>query len=167
MRLLALLFAPLAALAADKPNIILILADDLGGRDLACFGSKYHETPNLDRLAARGVRLTQAYSASPLCSPTRSSILTGQYPARIGITAPVCHLPTIQLEKRLENGNPNARVLVANSVTRLKPDYHTLAEALKASGYATAHFGKWHLGHNLKAGDAYEPRDQGFDQSYT
>ena len=163
MRLLALLLAPLAALAADKPNIILILADDLGGRDLACFGSKYHETPNLDRLAARGVRLTQAYSASPLCSPTRSSILTGQYPARTGITAPVCHLPTIQLEKRLESGNPNARVLVASSVTRLKPDYHTLAEALKTSGYATAHFGKWHLGHNLKAGDTYEPRDQGFD----
>ncbi|MEY5006683.1 MAG: hypothetical protein RI969_1771 [Verrucomicrobiota bacterium] len=163
MRLLTLLLAPLALVAADKPNIILILADDLGGRDLACFGSKYHETPNLDRLAARGVRLTQAYSASPLCSPTRSSILTGQYPARIGITSPVCHLPTVQLEKRLETGNPNSRTLVAQSVTRLKPDYHTLAEALKAAGYATAHFGKWHLGHNLQAGDAYEPRDQGFD----
>jgi len=161
---LFILLAPLAALAADKPNIILILADDLGGRDLACFGSKYHETPNLDRLAARGVRLTQAYSASPLCSPTRSSILTGQYPARTGITAPVCHLPTVQLEKSLgKNENGKVRVLVADSVTRLKPDYHTLAEALKASGYATAHFGKWHLGHNLKAGDAYEPRDQGFD----
>ncbi len=163
MRLLAILFAPLAALAADKPNIILILADDLGGRDLACFGSKYHETPNLDRLAARGVRLTQAYSASPLCSPTRSSILTGQYPARLGITSPVCHLPAVQFEKKLEPGNANSRMLVAQSVTRLKPDYHTLAEALKAAGYATAHFGKWHLGHNLKAGDAYEPRDQGFD----
>jgi len=157
-----LALSPLAA--ADKPSIILILADDLGGRDLACFGSTYHETPNLDRLAARGVRLTQAYSASPLCSPTRSSILTGQYPARTGITAPVCHLPTVQLEKSLgKNENGKARVLVADSVTRLKPDYHTLAEALKASGYATAHFGKWHLGHNLKAGDAYEPRDQGFD----
>ena len=157
-----LTLAPLGA--ADKPNIILILADDLGGRDLACFGSKYHETPNLDRLAARGVRLTQAYSASPLCSPTRSSILTGQYPARTGITAPVCHLPTVQLEKSLgKNENGKVRVLVADSVTRLKPDYHTLAEALKTSGYATAHFGKWHLGHNLKAGDAYEPRDQGFD----
>jgi arylsulfatase A-like enzyme len=164
--LLALLLAPLVAVAADKPNIILILADDLGGRDLACFGSTYYETPNLDRLAARGVRLTQAYSASPLCSPTRSSILTGQYPARIGITAPVCHVPTLQLEKRLENGNPNTRMRVANSVTRLKPAYHTLAEALKGSGYATAHFGKWHLGHNLQAGDAYEPRDQGFDMDW-
>ena len=161
MRYLALLLAPLALVAADKPNIILILADDLGGRDLACFGSKYHETPNLDRLASRGVRLTQAYSASPLCSPTRSSILTGQYPARTGITAPACHLPKVVLEKALLQGND--RVHVANSITRLKPDYHTLAEALKASGYATAHFGKWHLGHNLQAGDAYEPRDQGFD----
>ena len=161
---LSILLAPLAVVAADKPNIILILADDLGGRDLACFGSKYHETPNLDRLAARGVRLTQAYSASPLCSPTRSSILTGQYPARTGITAPVCHLPMVQLEKSLGNNeNGKVRVLVAESVTRLKPDYHTIAEALKASGYATAHFGKWHLGHNLKAGDTYEPRDQGFD----
>lgn len=163
MRLLPLLLAPLAAVAADKPNIILILADDLGGRDLACFGSKYHETPNLDRLAARGVRLTQAYSASPLCSPTRSSILTGQYPARLGITSPVCHLPTVQLEKKLEPGNANSRMLVAQSITRLRPDYYTLAEALKSTGYATAHFGKWHLGHNLQAGDAYEPRDQGFD----
>ena len=159
--LLAFLLAPLAALAADKPNIILILADDLGGRDLACFGSKYHETPNLDRLAARGVRLTQAYSASPLCSPTRSSIMTGQHPARTGITAPGCHLPKVILKKQLLSGN--ARVDVANSVTRLRPDYHTLAEALKGAGYATGHFGKWHLGHNLAPGDAYEPKDQGFD----
>ena len=164
MRLLPLLLAPLAVAAADRPNIILILADDLGGRDLACFGSKYHETPNLDRLASRGVRLTQAYSASPLCSPTRSSILTGQYPARTGITAPVCHLPTVQLEKSLgKNENGKVRVLVADSVSRLKPEYFTLAEAFKEAGYATAHFGKWHLGQNLKTGDTYEPRDQGFD----
>ena len=166
MRLLLALLAPLAALAADKPNIILILADDLGGRDLGCFGSTFYETPNLDRLAKRGTRFTQAYAASPLCSPTRSSILVGQYPARIGITSPVCHLPTIQLEKRLEAGNPNARVLVANSLTRLKTDYFTLAEALKEAGYATAHFGKWHLGHNLKPEDRYEPKDQGFDSDF-
>jgi arylsulfatase A-like enzyme len=159
--LLAFLLAPLAAVAADKPNIILILADDLGGRDLACFGSKYHETPNLDRLAQRGVRLTQAYSASPLCSPTRSSIMTGQHPARTGITAPGCHLPKVILKKQLLSGN--ARVDVANSVTRLKPGYYTLAEALKGAGYATGHFGKWHLGHNMAPGDTYEPKDQGFD----
>lgn len=157
----ALLLAGGEARAADRPNVVLILADDLGVRDLSCFGSTYHETPNLDRLAARGVRLTNAYSASPLCSPTRASIMTGQHPARLGITAPACHVPAVQLEKRLTAGG--ARVHVAESVTRLKPDYHTLAEALKEAGYATAHFGKWHLGHNLAAGDAYEPRDQGFD----
>jgi len=156
------LLAPLAARAADRPpNVVLILADDLGVRDLGCFGSTFHETPNLDRLAARGVRLTNAYSASPLCSPTRSSILVGQHPARTGITAPACHLPKVQVRKQLLTDD--ARVHVANSVTRLAPDYHTLAEALAAAGYATAHFGKWHLGHNMAAGDAYEPRDQGFD----
>jgi arylsulfatase A-like enzyme len=158
-----LLFVSLsvAALATERPNVLLILADDLGVRDLGCFGSSYHETPNIDRLAARGVRLTNAYSASPLCSPTRSSIMVGQHPARTGITTPACHLPTVVLDKRLVSGD--ARVHIANSVTRLKPDYHTLAEALKEAGYATGHFGKWHLGHNLAPGDAYEPRDQGFD----
>ena len=163
--LTAVLLAPLAALrAADvpkRPNVLLILADDLGVRDLACFGNTYHETPHLDRLASRGVRLTNAYSASPLCSPTRASIMVGQHPARTGITAPACHLPKVILEKQLLSGG--ARVNVANSVTRLKPDYHTLAEALKGVGYATGHFGKWHLGHNMAAGDAYEPRDQGFE----
>jgi arylsulfatase A-like enzyme len=157
----ALCLAPLAALAADRPNVVLILADDLGARDLGCFGSTFYETPNLDRLASRGVRLTNAYSASPLCSPTRASIMVGQNPARTGITAPGCHLAAVHLKKHLLSGD--ARVHLSNSVTRLKPDFHTLAEALKAAGYATGHFGKWHLGHNLAAGDAYEPRDQGFD----
>jgi arylsulfatase A-like enzyme len=158
--LVALAFAPSTARAADRPNVVLILADDLGAHDLGCFGSTFHETPNIDRLAARGVRLTNAYAASPLCSPTRASIMTGQHPARLGITAPACHLPTVHLEKRLLTGD--ARVHVAQSLTRLRPDYHTLAEAFAEAGYATAHFGKWHLGHNLAAGDAYEPRDQGF-----
>lgn len=166
MRLLPLLLAPLAALAADKPNVIFILADDLGAHDLSCFGSTFYETPNLDRLAKRGTRFTQAYAASPLCSPTRSSILTGQYPARIGITAPVCHINPIYLNKELVKDGPNARLLVANSVSRLKPEYFTLAEVLKEAGYATAHFGKWHLGHNLKPEDHYEPMDQGFDSDF-
>ena len=156
-----LMFAPLAARGADRPNVVLILADDLGARDLGCFGSTFYETPNIDRLATRGVRLTNAYAASPLCSPTRSSIMTGQSPARTGITAPGCHLPKVILKKQLLTGN--ARVNLANSVTRLKPEYHTLAEALKGSGYATGHFGKWHLGHNMATDDAYEPKDQGFD----
>ena len=160
----ALLLAPLTvsqAAETKRPNVLLILADDLGARDLGCFGSTYYETPNLDRLASRGLRLTNAYAASPLCSPTRSSIMVGQHPARTGITAPGCHLPKVILKKQLLSGN--TRVNVANSVTRLKPDYHTLAEALKGAGYATGHFGKWHLGHNMAPGDAYEPKDQGFD----
>ena len=152
--------------AADKPNIVFILADDLGAHDVGCFGSTFHETPNIDRLAARGMRFTQAYAANPLCSPTRSSILTGQYPARIGITAPACHVAQVQLEKRLITGKqPTTKVINAESLTRLKTDYFTLAEALIEAGYATAHFGKWHLGHNLPQNkeDRYEPKDQGFD----
>jgi len=166
--ILALLIAFSTAVDATelKPNILFILADDLGGHDPHCFGSTYHETPNLDSLAARGVKLTQAYAASPLCSPTRSSILTGLYPARTGITAPVCHLPQIQMEKKLASGNASTKALNADSVTRLKPEYVTLAESLHSAGYATAHFGKWHLGHNLTPGDHYEPKDQGFDADW-
>ena len=80
------------------PNIIFILADDLGAHDPHCFGSTFHETPNIDALAARGVKFTQAYAASPLCSPTRSSILAGIYPARSGITTPSCHELRVNLE---------------------------------------------------------------------
>jgi arylsulfatase A-like enzyme len=153
--------------AADrKPNIVFILADDLGAHDTRCFGSKYYETPNIDTLASRGVKLTRAYAASPLCSPTRSSILAGIYPARSGITAPVCHLPQVQLEKKLIEKNANTKVFNADSVTRLKSDYFTLAEALREAGYSTAHFGKWHLGHNLVPDDHYEPKDQGFDVDF-
>lgn len=149
-------------------NLLFILADDLGWRDVGCFGSTFYETPNIDRLAKRGVRFTQAYAANPLCSPTRASIQTGLYPARIGITAPACHVPQVQLEKKLAKGNPKFKVLNADSLTRLKPDYFTLAEALHEAGYATAHFGKWHLGYNLPQhpGDHYEPKDRGFDSDF-
>jgi len=152
-----------------RPNILFVLADDLGAHDPACYGSTFHETPNIDRLAKLGVRFTHAYAASPLCSPTRASILTGLHPARIGITAPVCHLPQIQMEKRLSRGRqPTVKALNADSVTRLEPGYFTLAEALKEAGYATAHFGKWHLGWNRKGHpeDRYEPRDHGFDADF-
>jgi len=152
-----------------RPNIVFILADDLGAHDAHCFGSTFYETPNIDRLRARGTRFTQAYAASPLCSPTRASILTGQHPARIGITSPVCHLQAVQLEKKLTRGRPpHIRAVQANSVTRLKPGYFTLAEAFKEAGYATAHFGKWHLGWNRKGHpeDRYEPKDHGFDVDF-
>ena len=115
---------------AAKPNVVFILADDLGVNDLALYGSKFFETPHIDALAKRGMKFTQAYSASPLCSPTRSSIMTGLYPARTGITAPVCHLPKEVLEKHLvASAVPAQRVLGAESVTRLKASYYTLAEA--------------------------------------
>ncbi len=154
------------AAAPRQPNVLFILADDLGAHDVGCFGSKFHETPNIDRLATRGVKFTNAYAASPLCSPTRSSILAGIYPARSGITSPSCHLPQVQLVKRLAGGNPNTKVLNADSLTRLKSEYVTLAETLHDAGYATAHFGKWHLGHNVAATDHYEPKDQGFDLDF-
>ncbi|MGB8170141.1 MAG: sulfatase [Chthoniobacteraceae bacterium] len=150
--------------SAQKPNVLFILADDLGAHDPHCFGSTYHETPNIDALAARGVKFTQAYAASPLCSPTRSSILAGVYPARSGITTPSCHELRVNLEKKLvANATPAQRAINADSLTRLKSEYFTLAESLHDAGYATAHFGKWHLGHNLTLEDHYEPKDQGFD----
>lgn len=154
------LFACGIALAADnvRPNIVFILADDLGGRDLGCYGSTFHQTPHLDALAKRGMLFTQAYSASPLCSPTRSSILTGMAPARTGITAPACHVPQVILEKALMKGGPQTRVLGAESVTRMRTEYVTLAELFKQAGYRTGHFGKWHLGPA-----PYSPLEQGFD----
>ena len=159
----ALLIAALPLRAAPRPNVIFILADDLGAHDVGCYGSTFHETPNIDALARRGVKFTNAYAASPLCSPTRSSLLTGLYPARIGITAPVCHAPHVQLEKRLVAGRPpDDKAINADSLTRLKSDYFTLPEAMKEAGYATAHFGKWHLGFNQTKDEHYEPKDQGY-----
>ena len=162
----AITFGVASPQAASKPNVIFILADDLGAHDPACFGSTYHETPNIDKLAKRGVKFTQAYAASPLCSPTRSSILAGVYPARSGITTPSCHEMRVNLEKKLGGAAPAMRAINADSLTRLKSEYFTLAEALHEEGYATAHFGKWHLGHNLSPDDHYEPKDQGFDSDF-
>ncbi len=152
-----------AAAAASKPaqpNLVFILADDLGWSDTTFNRpNAFYETPNIERLARRGLRFTQAYAANPLCSPTRASILTGLYPARLGITAPNCHLPEVRLEKgTVKQAAPSQKVLVAQSVSRLQTNYFTLAEALKAAGYATGHFGKWHLGP-----EPYSPLQQGFD----
>lgn len=148
-----------AAPAPRKPNIVFILADDLGWRDTTPYGSRFYETPNIDRLAQRGAMFTQAYAANPLCSPTRASILTGLYPGRIGITTPAGHLPEERFEATLrQNAPPTQKALQPVSATRLKHEYFTLAEALKEAGYATGHFGKWHLGH-----EPYDPLHQGFD----
>jgi arylsulfatase A-like enzyme len=146
------------ALENKKLNVVFILADDLGWRDLGCYGSTFHETPHIDALARRGLRFTQAYAASPLCSPTRASLLTGLYPARLGITAPECHLSQEVLQKGLAKEAPGQAMRLAQSVTRLKTDYYTLAKAFRAAGYATGHFGKWHLGP-----EPYSPLQHGFD----
>ena len=149
-----------AAPHAGKLNVIFILADDLGWADTTLYGhTRFHRTPNLERLAQRGMTFTRAYSASPLCSPTRSAILTGLSPARTGITAPNCHLPQVILAASTPaRAAPNAKVLMPASVTRLKPEYRTLAETLRDAGYATGHFGKWHLG-----AEPYSPLQHGFD----
>jgi arylsulfatase A-like enzyme len=158
--LCALLCGYLPAAAPTRPNIVFILADDLGWSDTTLYGkTKFYQTPNLERLAKRGMLFTRAYSASPLCSPTRASILTGQNPARIGITAPNCHLPQVKLEASCQAKAPAThKALPCESATRLNTNYFTLAEALKQAGYATGHFGKWHLG-----AEPFSPLQQGFE----
>ena len=143
-----------------QPNVVFILADDLGWSDTTLFGTtRFYKTPNIERLAARGMTFTRAYSASPLCSPTRASILTGLSPARHGITSPSCHLPTVTLKAIPKStGPPDAKATVLTSVSRLDRKYETLTETLKDNGYATGHFGKWHLGAN-----PYSPLQHGFD----
>ncbi|HUT90000.1 MAG TPA: sulfatase [Thermoguttaceae bacterium] len=126
---------------------MLILADDLGWADLGCYGNTYHQTPSLDRLAAQGMRFTDAYAASSVCSPTRSSIMSGKYPARNDLTIWLGgHSPA------------NARLLDPPFATELALEEVTIAEALQAAGYATASVGKWHLG-----GEPFYPEHQGFD----
>jgi arylsulfatase A-like enzyme len=143
-----------------KPNIIVILADDLGWSDTSLYGTTtYYQTPNVERLAKRGMTFTRAYSASPLCSPTRSALLTGLSPARTGITVPNCHEPRLVLQATTgKKAPPDQKAIQPEPVTRLKTEYRTLAETLKDAGYATAHFGKWHLGP-----EPYSPLQQGFD----
>lgn len=143
---------------ARRPNVVLVLADDLGWRDSGVYGSRYHSTPNLDQLAREGVRFTNAYAANPLCSPTRAALLTGLDPARLRFTSPLGHLEEVVLDPIVpERGPADRSVVEAQSRTRLPLDYHTLAEALRDAGYATAHFGKWHLGNG-----PYLPEHQGF-----
>lgn len=154
------------AVAADQPsvaqksNVVFILADDLGWSDTTLFGTtRFYRTPNIQRLAARGMTFSKAYSSSPLCSPTRASILTGLSPARIGITSPTCHLPRVALQATVGTKAPqNKKAILPNSATRFDTKYYTLAEALKDKGYATGHFGKWHLG-----APPYSPLEHGFD----
>jgi len=140
--------------SARRPNVVFFLVDDLGWRDLGCFGSTFYETPNVDHLAATGMKFTQAYAACPVCSPTRASILTGKYPQRTGITDYISPNRSNQPEKWPRP----TRLLPAPYSDRLALGETTLAEAFKAAGYATFFAGKWHLGPQ-----GFYPEDQGFD----
>jgi arylsulfatase A-like enzyme len=137
-----------AAEPPPRPNVILILADDLGWTDLGCYGSTYHRTPHLDRLARDGLRFTDAYAACPVCSPTRAALLTGRYPARLHLTDWLPGRPD----------RPDQRLLRPAIAQHLPPEVPTVAELLHAAGYATGHVGKWHLG-----GAGFGPRQRGFD----
>jgi len=146
------LLAAVAAVADERPlNVVVLIADDLGQRDLGCYGSTFYETPALDQLAAGGVRFTRAYSACPVCSPTRAALTTGRYPQRSGITD---YIGAAQPEawKR------NTRHLPAAYSLQLPLPETTVAEILRERGYATFFAGKWHLG-----GDGFLPEQQGFD----
>ena len=144
---------PVALSAADapkpaaKPNIVFILIDDMGWTDVGCFGSTIYKTPNIDKLAAQGMRFTDAYAACNVCSPTRASILTGKYPARLHLTD---WIPG--------HDNPNAKLSIPDWTMHFPLEETTLAEALKPAGYVSACIGKWHLGD-----ESYYPEKQGFD----
>ena len=134
--------------AQDRPpNVVLMLVDDMGWTDIGCGGSKYYETPNIDQLAKDGMRFTDAYSACTVCSPTRAAILTGKSPARLQITDWIAG-----------HERPFARLTIPEWTKYLPLEEETLAEKLKAKGYATASIGKWHLG-----GPDFYPEKQGFD----
>lgn len=134
--------------ASRPPNVIFILMDDMGARDLGCTGSRFFETPNIDALAASGMQFTSAYAACPVCSPTRASILTGKYPARLGLTD---WLPG-------RRDMPTQKLLRPEILNHLPLEEDNLARALKGAGYRTGSIGKWHLG-----GPAFWPEKQGFD----
>ena len=137
----------ISAVSGRKPNFVFILIDDMGWTDLSCYGSTFYETPNIDRLASRGMKFTDAYAACPVCSPTRASIMTGKYPARLHLTDWITgHV------------NPTAKLRVPDWKMFLDHREVTIAEALKPAGYVSASIGKWHLG-----SEEYYPEKQGFD----
>ena len=140
----------------SSPNILLIVADDLGWADLGCYGADLHETPHLDKLAGEGILFTNAYAAAPVCSPTRASILTGKYPARLNFT--IWSEAASPAERKNQE---QYRFLPPATIENLPLSEVTIAELLKERGYLTAHIGKWHVG-NLQ----HFPETQGFDVSF-
>jgi len=136
-----------AIAAPQSPNVILIVADDFGWTDLACYGSDFYQSPNIDKLARDGMRFTANYSACTVCSPTRAALMTGKYPARLHITDWIPGQPP-----------ENPKLIVPNFTKQLPLEEVTIAERLKEAGYATASIGKWHLG-----GPDFYPDKNGFD----
>lgn len=146
---LFLLFATSTALATEQqPNVVLIVADDLGAMDLGCYGSKFHRTPHLDRLASEGMRFTQSYAACPVCSPSRAGIMTGRYPQRFQVTDWLPGRPD----------RPDQKLRRPALRQHLPLEAMTIADYLQPAGYVCANIGKWHLG-----GEGFEPTRQGFD----
>jgi arylsulfatase A-like enzyme len=141
-----------AAEPARKPNVVFILADDLGWTDLGCQGSQYYRTPNIDRLAAEGLRFTHAYTCGPNCQPTRAALMSGQYGPRTGIY-------TVGSIDRFDWKSRPLRPV--DNVQKLSLDRKTAGDVMKSAGYATALFGKWHLGQD----DAHHPAKRGFDEA--
>ncbi|MCW8130393.1 MAG: sulfatase [Planctomycetota bacterium] len=133
-----------------RPNVVMILMDDLGWKDLGCTGSTFYETPNLDKLAKQGMRFTDAYASCPVCSPSRASIMTGKYPARVGVTN--------FIDWSGKHHPLRGRLIDAPYLKQLPQSEISLARALKSAGYRTCHVGKWHLG-----GEGHFPQDHGFD----
>ena len=149
----------------SRPNVVLILVDDLGWTDLGCFGSSYYQTPNIDKLCREGMKFTDAYAACAVCSPTRAAILTGRSPARLGITDWI--RPDVWAQHRPPLSRSVAgyadlgrKLLFPVNQPRLPKEEITLPEILKQQGYATCHIGKWHLG-----GEGFMPEDHGFDHN--
>jgi len=136
----------------ERPNLVVVLVDDLGWMDVGCYGSTYYETPNIDRLATQGMRFTQAYSACPVCSPSRAALLTGKNPARLRFTG---HITAIERHRYPDHG----RIIPPDDRMYISLDEVTIANALKPAGYTSASIGKWHVGIDPK----YWPTGQGFD----
>jgi arylsulfatase A-like enzyme len=150
------LLASAMAWSAEKPmNVVFFLVDDMGQRDIGAYGSTFYETPHLDRLAKEGARFSDAYAACPVCSPTRASILTGQWPQRMGVT------DYIGAVKEPALWNRNTKLLPAPYADRLALGTPTMASLLKQAGYATCFAGKWHLGP-----EGNWPENFGFDKNF-
>ncbi len=154
-RLFLSVFALVACLsmtsgAVEKPNFILINVDDLGWTDLGCFGSKFYETPHIDGLAEDGMRFTDAYAACAVCSPTRAAIMTGRYPARLGVTDWIRarfqggKIPEDKKNPSRWVGGKGNKVLCPANALWMESSELTIAELLNSAGYRSCHIGKWH-----------------------